>query len=49
MQPLIDAVQQDALLIVLFGVGVWRILIALHKIDKRLVRVETQMGVKDVP
>lgn len=42
MDQLIEIVQGNAPMIVLVGIGFWRILVALHNIDKRLVRVETK-------
>lgn len=45
MNDLIVIVQSNAPVIVLVGLGFWRVLVALHKIDRRLVKVETTLEV----
>lgn len=47
MSELIAVLQNNAPLIVIFGFGLWQVLSRLHRIDKRLVRVETKLGVKE--
>lgn len=45
MDQLIQIVQGNAPMIVIVGLGFWRVLVALHKIELRLVRVETKIHV----
>lgn len=47
MSELVAVLQANAPLVVVVGIGFWRVLLALHKIDRRLVRVETRMGIED--
>lgn len=45
MTEIIQALQTNALLVCVVGLGFWRVLVALHKIDRRLVKVETLLEV----
>lgn len=38
---LIEGIRANAPLLLVVAVGFWRVVAALHKIDRRLVRVET--------
>jgi hypothetical protein len=40
---IVDTLARNAPIAVIVGLGFWRVLVALHKIDKRLVRVETKL------
>lgn len=46
MSELIQLMQSNAMILVVIGYGFFNVLVALHKIDKRLVKVETLLDPK---
>ncbi len=40
---IIEAIRANAPLLIVVGIGFWRVVAALHKIDRRMVRVETKL------
>ena len=46
---ILDGIRANAPLLLVVAFGFWRVVAALHTIDRRLVRVETRLGPQKEP